>query len=999
MIHKRLLLLFFVLAGTLTAIAQEHSYRHYSVQDGLVQSQVLSIFQDSKGFLWVGTKGGVSRFDGKNFLNFTSKDGLPDNQVYKITEDYQGIIWFLTQDGLAKFDGNQLTAYPTKHFKPSSSFVIFCETKPGELLIVFHRFKQEVFFLSFSNGEYKVLPSVYHEKMLDPETYSILGEYDSVEKAIWLAIPTSQLIKIKNNQITYLPVSTKLPQGLKLGNDGKLYLMDDGKVYVNSNDSIIHIATANTLNFSLNNISNFEVDKKGVIYLYNKHLFLYRNKSWEKEYFNFNNVIVIYIDNEDNLWIGSETGLYRLISRAFVNFIPEKCGINHLIWSIAEDKNGRIKFASYEYGLQDFDGKKIVNDKSFENLVIGEKNYFYMGSIVDNEKNILFTSAPAGGLKYDGKKFSRIFPDTTTIATFIFYEDPDNFDLLAGTNRGLFIKSKSKGLINQHITPGNGRSNFIVSIVKDKYKRYWLGGFKGISLLDGKDVIHLPTPEMTFEEGGNAMLVDSLQNIWIGNSEGLYFYDYKSFRQIEDQSLNSMITSLSMIGDSTLIIGSVTGLALLDLNAFYRNDTIKMTVFNKETGFQGIEVGQNGIFKDSKGQYWIPTSDRVVRFNPYLYKKNTKTPSIFITNVSLLSDKMEWNKIERAEFNVDSYQFSSKQKNLRFEYSGISLSHPEGVKYSHFLEGYDNGWSDPELNNYSVYTNLGPGDYKLMVKACNSDGVWSDNYASFTFRIVPAFYQSHWFWIICFFLTAGAFVYLGAFYMNRKKRKREEILETEKRMAELRLLTVQNQMEPHFTFNAMNSIAAFILKKDNAQAYNYFVKLSKLIRSSMRSSESLVRTIEEELAFVKDYLDINRLRFDDSFDYTIYIDPEVETGEMVPNMIIHTFVENAVKHGLLNLNRKGQLNISLLIKNGELHFIVEDNGIGREKAKILPTTSTGKGLKIFLAYCDYFNNFNEKKIRCDIVDLFDKYGEASGTRSEVIIPMNFNLDTKIKALK
>ncbi|MFH1000783.1 MAG: two-component regulator propeller domain-containing protein, partial [Bacteroidota bacterium] len=480
MIHKRLLLLFFVLAGTLTAIAQEHSYRHYSVQDGLVQSQVLSIFQDSKGFLWVGTKGGVSRFDGKNFLNFTSKDGLPDNQVYKITEDYQGIIWFLTQDGLAKFDGNQLTAYPTKHFKPSSSFVIFCETKPGELLIVFHRFKQEVFFLSFSNGEYKVLPSVYHEKMLDPETYSILGEYDSVEKAIWLAIPTSQLIKIKNNQITYLPVSTKLPQGLKLGNDGKLYLMDDGKVYVNSNDSIIHIATANTLNFSLNNISNFEVDKKGVIYLYNKHLFLYRNKSWEKEYFNFNNVIVIYIDNEDNLWIGSETGLYRLISRAFVNFIPEKCGINHLIWSIAEDKNGRIKFASYEYGLQDFDGKKIVNDKSFENLVIGEKNYFYMGSIVDNEKNILFTSAPAGGLKYDGKKFSRIFPDTTTIATFIFYEDPDNFDLLAGTNRGLFIKSKSKGLINQHITPGNGRSNFIVSIVKDKYKRYWLGGFKCI---------------------------------------------------------------------------------------------------------------------------------------------------------------------------------------------------------------------------------------------------------------------------------------------------------------------------------------------------------------------------------------------------------------------------------------------------------------------------------------------------------------------------------------
>lgn len=999
MIHKRLLLSFFVLVGTLTTIAQEHSYKHYSVRDGLVQSQVLSIFQDSKGFLWAGTKGGVSRFDGKNFLNFTSKDGLPDNHVYKITEDNQGNIWFLTQDGLAKFDGNQLTAYPTKHFKSSSSFVIFCETKPGELLIVFHRFKQEVFFLSFSNGEYQTLPSVPLEKLWSPETNSILGEYDSVEKAVWLAIPNSLLIKIKDNQITYLPVSIKLPQVLKLGNDGKLYLMDEGKVYVNSNDSIIHIATANTLNFSFNNNSYFEVDKKGVIYLYNKHLFLYRNKSWEKEYFNFNNILAIYIDNEDNLWIGSETGLYRLISSAFLNLIPEKCDINPLIWSIVEDKNGSLKFASHEHGLQDFDGNNFRSDYTYKRLINRAKSQFYMGSIVDHERNILFTFDLIGGMKYDGTKYSKLFPDTIPFVSLIFYEDTDTYDLLAGTNIGLFIKTKSGKLRKLNIKPGNGKSNNIVGIVKDKFKRYWLGGFKGISLLDGDSIIHLPTQELPFNEGGNALLKDPKQNLWIGNSIGLFHYNYQDFIPIIEPHLNSMITALAMIGDSALLIGSVNGLAMLDLNAFYYDNKVLLTNFDYASGFQGIEVGQNGFFKDSKGQYWIPTSDRVVRFNPYLYKKNTKAPSIFITNVSLLSDKMEWNKIASADLNLDSYQFSSEQKNLRFEYSGISLSYPEGVKYSHFLEGYDKGWSDPELNNYSVYTNLGPGDYKLMVKACNSDGVWSDKYASFTFRIVPAFYQSKWFWIICFLLTAGAFVYLGAFYMNRKKRKREEILETEKRMAELRLLTVQNQMEPHFTFNAMNSIAAFILKKDNAQAYNYFVKLSKLIRSSMRCSESLVRTIEEELAFVKDYLDINRLRFEDSFDYTIYIDPEVDKGEMVPNMIIHTFVENAVKHGLLNLNRKGHLNISLLIKNDDLHFIVEDNGIGREKAKILPTTSTGKGLKIFLAYCDYFNSFNEKKISCDIVDLYDKYGEASGTRAEVIIPMNFNFDTKIKALK
>lgn len=988
MIHKRLLLLFFVLAGTLTAIAQEHSYRHYSVRDGLVQSQVLSIFQDSKGFLWVGTKGGVSRFDGISFQNFTHKDGLPDNYVYRITEDHEGNIWFLTKDGLAKYNGKELIAYPTNHFKQISAFVIFCEPKIGELLIVFHD-KEKVRFVSFSQGKYNALAVPFSLTNWNSKKDDIFGVYDPIEKAVWLAMPNSKLIKIQDDQIFEMHFTIQNPQALKLGNDGNMYLMDDNKVYINKNDTFIELFTFGYPYNRASSNSFFEIDRNGVIYFSNLDLNLYQNNNLIHEHYNFNNILVLYDDNEGNLWIGSETGLYRLISRAFVNFIPEKCGINHLIWSIAEDKNGRIKFASYEHGLQDFDGNKIIDDKSFEKIVTGEKYHFYMGSIVDNEKNILFTSSPAGGLKYDGKKFSRIFPDSSRFAPFIFYEDPDNFDLLAGTNKGIFIKSKSKGLINQHIKPGNGRSNFIVSIVKDKDKRYWLGGFKGISLLDGKDVIHLPTSEMTFEEGGNAMLVDSLQNIWIGNAEGLYFYDYKSFRQIEDQSLNSMITSLSMIGDSTLIIGSVTGLALLDLNAFYRNDTIKMTVFNKETGFQGIEVGQNGIFKDSKGQYWIPTSDRVVKFDPSLYKKNTFAPSTYISSVSLLSKKMEWEKVENDKLKELDFQFKNNEKNLRFEFIGISLNNPEGVTYSHFLEGYDDGWSEPEQYRYAVYTNLAPGKYTLFVKACNSDGIWANVPTSISFSIKHAFYQTIWFWIICFGLVAFAFLYIGASFMKRKKRKQQQQLETEKRMAELRLLNLQNQIEPHFTFNAMNSIASLILQEDKKLAYSYFVKLSKLIRSTMSSSESLVRRIEDEIAFVKDYLDINRLRFDNSFEYSVFIDPDIELSDLIPNMTIQTFVENAIKHGLMDIAIKGELKIEVLKNNGNLQIIVEDNGIGREKAKQVTHHSTGKGLKILKGYFDYFNSFNQQQISWKIIDLYKSDGMASGTRVEVSIPENY----------
>ncbi len=983
----RLLFFLFTMIPLAFLSAQEYSYKQYTVQDGLVQSQVLSIFQDSKGFLWVGTKGGVSRFDGISFQNFTHKDGLPDNNVYRITEDHDGNIWFLTKDGLAKYIGKELIAYPTNHFKQISAFVIFCEPKIGELLIVFHD-KEKVRFVSFSQGKYNALAVTFSLTNWNSEKDDIFGVYDPIEKSVWLVMPKSKLIKIQDNQIFEMHFTFQNPQALNLGKDGNMYLMDDNKVYINKKGTFIELFSYGYPFYRSSN-SIFEIDQGGVIYFSSLDLSLFQNNNLIHEHYNFNNILVLYIDNEGNLWIGSETGLYRLISRAFVNFIPEKCGINHLIWSIAEDKNGRIKFASYEHGLQDFDGNKIIDDKSFENIVTGEKYHFYMGSIVDKEKNILFTTVPNGGLKYDGKKFSRIFPDSITFGSFIFYEDPDNFDLLAGTNKGLFIKTKSNGIKKLNIKPGNGNSQNIVSIVKDKYKRYWLGGFKGISLLDGKDVIHLPTPEITFEEGGNAMLVDSLQNIWIGNAEGLYFCDNKSFRQIEDPSLNSMITSLSIIGDSTLIIGSVTGLALLDLNAFYQNDTIKMTVFDKETGFQGIEVGQNGIFKDSKGQYWIPTSDRVVRFDPSNYKKNNFAPWTYISSISLLSKQMEWEKVENDKLKKLDFQFKNSEKNLRFEFTGISLSNPEGVMYSHFLEGYDNGWSEPEHYSYAVYTNLAPGNYTLFVKACNSDGSWTKEPTSISFSIKPAFYQLIWFWIIFVALASAALLFIGASIMKRKKLKQQEHLETEKRMVELRLLNLQNQIEPHFTFNALNSIASIILKEDKNLAYSYFVKFSKLIRRTMSSSESLVRSIDDEIAFVKDYLDINRLRFEYSFEYTVFIDPEIELSDLIPNMTIQTFVENAIKHGLADLAGNGKLKIEVLKNNGNLHISVEDNGVGREKARQTAHLSTGKGLKILTGYFDYFNSFNKQKINWKIIDLYKSDGTAAGTRVEVNIPEDY----------
>lgn len=241
-------------------------------------------------------------------------------------------------------------------------------------------------------------------------------------------------------------------------------------------------------------------------------------------------------------------------------------------------------------------------------------------------------------------------------------------------------------------------------------------------------------------------------------------------------------------------------------------------------------------------------------------------------------------------------------------------------------------------------------------------------------------------------MAAVLLVFSGILISNRRKRQQQQKLEAEKRMAQLQLLTLKNQIDPHFTFNAINSIASAVLKENKELAYKYFVKLSRLMRSILGSSENLICSLSDELEFVKDYLDINKFRFKDRFDYKIIVAPEVDLNLPIPKMAIQSFSENALKHGILHLDTGGLLTISIFSNNGDLKLVVEDNGIGREMAGKISETSTGKGLVILKGYFDYFNKYNQEKINWSMIDLYNEQGLANGTRVEVFIPAGFSYD-------
>jgi hypothetical protein len=210
--------------------------------------------------------------------------------------------------------------------------------------------------------------------------------------------------------------------------------------------------------------------------------------------------------------------------------------------------------------------------------------------------------------------------------------------------------------------------------------------------------------------------------------------------------------------------------------------------------------------------------------------------------------------------------------------------------------------------------------------------------------------------------------------------------DTEKKIAELQLRSIKNQIDPHFTLNILNSIGSLFYKKDEEKANWIFGKYAKLLRSTILKSDNILIPLHEELDYIKNYLDLEKFRLDDKFEYEVVMDDSVNKETLLPKMLLHTFVENAVKHGLRHLKSKGFLKISIN-KSGLMYIIdIIDNGIGRNSAKQYAVQDTNKGLEIIDNILELYYNLYKKKIQYEIIDIGEKDG--GGTHIKITIPVS-----------
>ena len=753
---KNFSLCLLLLVLPVTGIGQQYNFINYSTEEGLPQSQVHSIYQDSSGYLWIGTLGGgVSRFNGRTFTNFTTKEGMSDNHVLTIFEDSDHNIWFGTQVGASRFDGQTFHPLNIDRDLSNSEVQAILEDHAGNL------------WFGTGAGLWKY----------DRKTFSI--KHFTRNNGLPGDVIRAMIMDRKGR----LWLGT---QGYGIGRyDGRgftTFSTSDG-LASNSIYSILEDRQGNLWFGTYGGVSKYDGKT-------------FHNYTVEQGLSN-NFVRAILEDRSGNLWFGTnENGLCRFDGTRFT-CMTEKNGLSsNVVWSLLEDREGNIWIGTYRGGLDKYSGDMFTYFSSSQGL--GDDMIRWI--LLDRAGNSWFATYRGGVTRFDGKSMTTFTKKDGLIDNFVLtiFEDQKG-NLWFGTYRGI---SKYDGKTFTNLTQKDGLPDPIVrSIIEDRTGSTWFGtNLGGICRYDGKTMSNFTTNDGLNSNQINTLMLDRQGTLWIGTENGLCHYDGKNFTNIsekcglkpkniyciiedkkgslwiaaygdgiikftpsacsfevfssKDGLANDNVVSMIFADQDNLWIGTEKGICHLDIQGYERTGQKIFKYYGKEEGFLGTECIHNSISKDHEGNIWFGTLRGAIKYNPQQGKKNPVEPMTHITGMRFLFGENNWRDYAGG-MSRDGLPLNLKlpynKNHIQLDFIGLSFTVPGKVKYRYKLSGFDNSWVQVPASEsaYAIYSNLPPGKYTFEVKACNNDGIWNKTPASFNFRIIPPFWQTWWFYVLC----------------------------------------------------------------------------------------------------------------------------------------------------------------------------------------------------------------------------------------------------------
>ncbi|MBK9791539.1 MAG: histidine kinase [Sphingobacteriales bacterium] len=1005
------------------------------IKNGLSQNSVSHIYQDSKGFIWFCTDEGLNRFDGYNFLKYDKhiddKNSLISNFTSCITESSPGVFWIGTEKGLSiyffetKKYLNIENPGQIKKVTKEDSVTVWVQTQ-------YSLYKVRLVATEEDKKDYTVSiepMNAYREIICkcDSNHFFLAGR----DNHLYTYDFNTKLIIQKSTSDIWSILIPKKINGVTRDKFNNYWIATNTGLY-KTDESFSMIDSFSTQRKDIaglqDKITDITTGKIGNIYIatYQHGLVCYdinRNKfiEYQSDPYNLtsipdNKIMSLLIDNSGTLWVGTKGSGVATCSQFKFKFKhvtqePFKTTwlTNKYVLSFEADKNENIWIGTDGGGLYKFDTKDNIfsnwrNNSSYSSL----SNDIVQDLLIDSYGN-LWAGTLNGICKFN--------PTTNAFKRYFFTPNgpSDNLKIPAYSNIRLFETSANEiYALDEH-------SIYHFNISKNRFEN---------TLIDLKSNNIIP----------RGILEDKDSSWWIASASGLIHLSIRNglLNKSALIALNKKYFKTDQLycllpwDDDRFWIGSGN-------NGLFLFNRKKMTVETNLTEKNGLSNNFiYGILKDNAGKLWMSTNRGVSVFDPTLkqfrnydindglqsnefnggaYFKMNGNELLFggINGFNIIEpDKIPFNnykplvnitsiKTDDSTYNLSPYtvqkkriRFANNQNNLAFEFASSDYANTPKNTFEYRLDGYEKNWTKTN-RNYVSYAQLPPGNYTFYVRASNNDGVWSEQPASFSFRIRPMIWQTWWFRIIAgiIILYYGYRFITNRIQMARVKEKEQSLLarqktEYEKQLAEIKLKALVAQMNPHFIFNCMNSIQAMILSDQNMQASTYLTKLSRLVRSVLENSVKTFIPLQEVIENLKLYLELESLRFDQQFNYDIRTEGlDVYSIEM-PSMLIQPYVENSIWHGLLK--KEGDKNIHIRFYKDFNYLIceIEDNGIGRVKATELNLKKQHKSLGTLITkeMFDTLHKIKETDYSVEIIDLYDEHHLPTGTRVMVRIELN-----------
>ena len=815
---RKVTLVTFILVVWFTCNSQEVSFTGYSINDGLSQSVVNCIFQDSKGFIWIGTQNGLNRFNGYNFEIFTYNPGdtnsISNNWIYGIAEDKQGNLWIGTKGGLNKFHAREKRFEKIRYSIPFPLEVtdyIYDVKCSREGMILVNTAPVLTILDPVTSRINHFLSSLPYDGGVNDNSLPLLEDRQG---NIWMGSTRGlSCFDPRNRQVKVFQHDPADPGSISGNHITALYEEASGNFWVGTSDGL-NLRTANDRDFihyttfsndgstlSDNFIRAIIADRNQVLWVATEggglnRITMTSGRNYQFERFTSQKnglrhdiILSLAVDRSENLWIGTLSGISKAdLKKKKFNLYRKSDSpgsidlAGNVIASLYKDDGGIVWVGNWGEGLNLFDRKtgKVEHYNSRASGQYKIPNDYVHAIFEDGDKDI-WIGTRDGLLVFHKQSRTFIRPEKAFpglgilnlegLRIYMMIQDR-NRNYWIATQDGLFRMSKGKREPERYsIDQPEGKkvsANLVYALLEDSKGWIWIG------TVDGLDVYKPSTGMITHyrkSEGAGSSLSDNFitslcedknGDVWIGTNTYVNRYVRKnghfSYYSQEQGLPGNIIYSILRDGNNKLWFATGNGLCIFD------ETTETFRTYTVEEGLQSPEFNLRASFLASDGEVFFGGMNGFNSFYPPELTDNPNIPPIAFTAAYKM---VKGNRLAIDLEKKSGIILKHNEYSFMVEFAALEFTNPSKNRYAYKLEGIDDEWIDIGNRNFVAFSNLPPGDYVLRVKGSNNDGLWNETGASLVISIRPPWYRSPAAYVLYLILA----IFLVFLYVRLRERK------------------------------------------------------------------------------------------------------------------------------------------------------------------------------------------------------------------------------------